>query len=75
MQRIRITDAGAEPLVAVSALQTPAPEKEPIDLGADFGRSENEAVLASCSRIEQQWSDKPYLAEQTGDKAGFCRCA
>ncbi|EHK48736.1 hypothetical protein TRIATDRAFT_255422 [Trichoderma atroviride IMI 206040] len=53
----------------------PCPEEGPIDLGAGFGRSENEAVLASCSRIEQQWSDKPHLAEQTGDKTGFCRCA
>lgn len=33
-QRIRRADAGAEPLVAVSALQTPVPEKEPIDLGS-----------------------------------------
>lgn len=40
VQRIRIADAGAEPLVAVSALHTPAPKKEPRDLGAGFGRSE-----------------------------------
>lgn len=73
VQRIRRADAGTELLAAVSALQTPIPEKEPIDLGASFGRSENEAVLASCSRIEQQWSDKPHLAEQTGDNTGFCR--